>query len=135
MYKKITRQKYNKLKNKTIRRGTFSLLQWKEVKEKYDKKNNNIKATIIRFHSKYCGHCVELNKIWPILIKKKSSLFNFIDVNDKEFQQGRLKELNKQFHVKMIVNGYPTIYKIINNHAISYNNNRDTSSLLKWMVV
>ena len=40
MYKKITRQKYNKLKNKTIRRGTFSLLQWKEVKEKYDKKNN-----------------------------------------------------------------------------------------------
>ena len=99
------------------------------------KKKGNEKATIIRFHSKDCGHCVELNKIWPSLVKKKSFLFQFIDVNDKEFEKGRLNELNKKFNVNMVVNGYPTIYKIINNRFIPYEDNRDTLSLLKWMVL
>lgn len=111
--------------------NVFSFLNRLQTRKEKNKK----KATIIRFHSKHCGHCVELNKIWPNLVKKKSSLFQFIDVNDQQFEKGRLNELNKKFNVNMIVNGYPTIYKIINNRLIPYKDNRDTLSLLKWMVL
>lgn len=138
-----SKKKERKPKNKTVRGGKFSFFHWIQTKkerkgtnsivDKKGKKETNI-PTIIRFHSKYCGHCEELNEIWPTLVKKKSSLFQFIDVDENEFEKGRLKELNKKFHVKMVVDGYPTIYKIINNRLSSYEKNRDILSLLKWMV-
>ena len=138
-----SKKKERKPKNKTVRGGKFSFFHWiqtkkerkgtKSIVDKKGKKETNI-PTIIRFHSKYCGHCEELNEIWPTLVKKKSSLFQFIDVDENEFEKGRLKELNKKFHVKMVVDGYPTIYKIINNRLSSYEKNRDILSLLKWMV-
>lgn len=138
------RQKYNQnQKKRRTPRGTFSLLDW--ISSKKNKSNTRkvkqtkqcIKehATIIRFHSKHCGHCIELDKIWPSLVKQKSNLFKFIDVDDVGFQNGRLEKLNKKFNVNMVVIGYPTIYKIIHCCAIPFNKNRDAKTFLKWMTI
>ena len=133
---------------KSIRGGFNSFMKWltgSQIKKNKtlsiksgsnsnsNSNSNSSRNTIIRFHSTQCGHCIELNQIWPTIVKQKSSAFKFIDVNQNDFNNGKLEELNKRYNVQMQVDGYPTVYKIINGNATDYNGNRDVKSFLKWM--
>ena len=133
-----TRKHKSKLR-KSIFGGYSSFFQWMNVastKTKSNQTRSNRKSNgnniIIRFHSTKCGHCIELNKIWPTIVKERSSTFKFIDVNENNFDS-RLDELNKQYNVTMVVDGFPTIYKIKNGKATSFKGDRNVKSFVKWM--
>ena len=129
-------RKYKSKSRKSIFGGFNSFIQWMSAPNTVNKSpsmsNNKSNNIIIRFHSTECGHCIELNEIWPTIVKERSSTFRFIDVNEDSFDN-RLNELNKQYNVTMVVDGFPTIYKIQNGKATYYKGDRNVKSFLKWM--
>jgi len=100
--------------------------------------------TIIgKVYASWCGHCVELSKIWPTVIKEtKASIptknaVRFVSIEEKGLDN-KLKHFYKKYHIsdseKVKVNGYPTIFKIKNGTITYFEGERNVESLKKWIL-
>jgi len=87
-----------------------------------------------RFYANWCGHCKNMAKDWAELIQDKLFLKDAIifDVEDKDQDKHipRIKEYTNDKNIK--VDGYPTIFKIINGVTEYYNGEKTKEKLREW---
>lgn len=100
------------------------------------------KIIIGKVYASWCGHCVELSKIWPEVIKSvKASMPTKNDVRFVSIEEtgldNKLKHFYKKYHIseseKVKVNGYPTIFKIKDSKISYFEGERNTDSLKNWI--
>ena len=82
------------------------------VNEKNIKKFNEMvmregQKTIVKFYASWCGHCKELNRKWPLIVKDvKKTKGNGILASIPEHMIQKLECSN-------IIEGYPTIRYLV----------------------
>ena len=101
------------------------------------------KIIIGKVYATWCGHCVELTKIWPQVIKgvkSSSPLKNsvrFVSIEEKGLDN-KLKHFYKKYHIseneKIKVNGYPTIFKIKDGSITYFDGERNVESIKNWII-
>lgn len=103
--------------------------------------NPNNKSSLVkpsrvygRFYANWCGHCKNMAKDWAELIQDKLFLKDAImfDVEDKDQDKHipKIKEYTNDKNIK--VDGYPTIFKIINGVTEYYNGEKTKEKLREW---
>ena len=118
------------------------------TQKKMPNSNNNVtntqlqsKIVIGKVYAEWCRHCQILKPEWDIMKNNIENKFPnkyiFSDIDDKNSKTS-IEKINKMFvsgsNPKLIVNGFPTIYKIINGKVEYYNGNRKAPDMEKWFL-
>lgn len=86
---------------------------------------------IVLVYASWCGHCEQLKPEWEKMKLSVSSALNIIEIEESEKEQ---LEKYKQMNPSLVINGYPTIFKIHSNGHVEYfNGERDAANLKKWV--
>lgn len=99
-------------------------------------KSVTVKPTRVygRFYANWCGHCKNMAKDWSELIQDKLFLKDAVlfDVEDKDQDKHipKIKEYTNDKNIKL--DGYPTIFKIINGVTEYYNGEKTKEKLREW---
>lgn len=101
-----------------------------------EKRKSSKPVTIGLVYAEWCGHCKSLKPIWK---KLKHSLspsknFNIFELENSDAnKEAKLKSVGKKTRGGSIqVNGFPTLFKILNGKVEYYNGERTLDALLKW---
>ena len=101
-----------------------------------EKPKSSKPITIGLVYAEWCGHCQSLKPIWKQLKKALSmnTKINIFELEDSdENKEAKLKSVGKNTHGGSIqVNGFPTLFKILNGKVDYYNGERTLDALLKW---
>lgn len=124
--KSTTRSKYNYLRtiHKKINGGVV------------ENKNITSSSRVYgRFYADWCGHCKNMATEWANLIQDKLFLKDAIlfDVKDDESNK-KIPQINKHITDGNLVklDGFPTIFKIINGTIEYYNGEKTKNKLMEW---
>ena len=99
------------------------------------------KQVIGKVYADWCGHCKTLIPEWKIMkanIQNKfPDTYIFSEIEDKNSANG-VEKINKMFvrgtNPKLMVNGFPTVYKIVNGKVEYYSGARKAPDMEKWFL-
>ena len=101
-----------------------------------EKRRSSKPITIGLVYAEWCGHCQALKPDWKKLkdTLSKNKKFNIFELEDSDTnKESKLKSVGKKTHGGSIqVNGFPTLFKILNGKVEYYNGERTFDALLKW---
>ena len=101
-----------------------------------EKQKSSKPITLGLVYAKWCGHCQSLKPEWKKLKEtlSKNKKFNIFELEDSDAnKESKLKSVGKKTHGGSIqVNGFPTLFKILNGKVEYYNGERTLDALLKW---
>jgi len=101
-----------------------------------EKHKSSKPITVGLVYAEWCGHCQALKPIWKQLKQSLSTnpKFNIFELEDSDVnKESKLKSVSKKTHGGSIqVNGFPTLFKILNGKVEYYNGERTLDALLKW---
>ena len=118
--------RYNKIQYKNKTKRNFN---------KKPKKVNLVTAGLI--YAEWCGHCQALKPHWYKMkknMKNKKKSPNFIEIEDSDqLKQKKIDDINNKLgEQKLVINGFPTVFKIKGGQIEYYEGQRDADSLSKW---
>jgi hypothetical protein len=84
-----------------------------------------------------CIHCKNMQLSWDNL-KNKLTKHNVtvIEIEASNNQDEQINQINEKYVTdinKLICNGYPTIFKIVNGKVSYYESERSTEKMYKWI--
>ena len=91
-----------------------------------------------RIYSNGCPHCIAMQKEWDLLksLVSKNKRVKVEDIEASDNQEGNISRVNKVYGVKgsllHVVEGYPTIFKIVNHRVHYFEGERTAKSILFW---
>jgi len=95
-----------------------------------------------RIHAVWCGHCINLNKLWSSILREikqhtKKEEVKFISIKQNE-ESKKLPWENKHF-IKSgapvsVQGGYPTLFKIVDGQVHYYNGPREPKSIAEFVI-
>lgn len=92
-------------------------------------------STIIigKVYADWCGHCEALKPKWEKLkeILPKGRV-QTIEIEESETE--KRTEFEKKYNKTINVNGYPTIFKIVNNKIEYYSGPREPEDMKRWIL-
>jgi len=91
-----------------------------------------MKTIVGKIYANNCGYCQMLKPEWN---KFKLQIKNNKNIQIKEIEQGEYKKMEdfKERYPDLLVNGYPTIFKIYPNKKIEYyTGDRTAIEMKKW---
>lgn len=99
------------------------------------------KQVIGKVYADWCGHCKTLIPEWKIMKANIQNKFPdkyiFSEIEDKHSANG-VEKINKMFVIgtnpKLTVNGFPTVYKILNGRVEYYSGARQAPDMEKWFL-
>uniref|UniRef100_A0A6C0HAV1 Thioredoxin domain-containing protein n=1 Tax=viral metagenome TaxID=1070528 RepID=A0A6C0HAV1_9ZZZZ len=101
-----------------------------------EKQKSSKPITIGLVYAEWCGHCQALKPEWEKLKEtlSKNKKCNIFEVEDSDVNKdAKLKSVGKKINGGSIqVNGFPTLFKILNGNVEYYNGERTFDALLKW---
>jgi thiol-disulfide isomerase/thioredoxin len=101
-----------------------------------EKHRSSKPITIGLVYAEWCGHCQALKPDWKKLkdTLSKNKKINIFELEDSDTnKESKLKSVGKKTHGGSIqVNGFPTLFKILNGKVEYYNGERTFDALLKW---
>jgi thiol-disulfide isomerase/thioredoxin len=86
-----------------------------------------------KVYANWCGHCQDLKPKWQTLknILPKNRV-QFVEIEEAEtYKRARFEKIHR---TKINVNGYPTIFKIINNKIHYYSGPREPEDMKRWIL-
>ena len=99
------------------------------------------KSVIGKVYANWCGHCKTLIPEWTTMknnIKNKfPDKYIFSEIEEKNSENG-VENINKLYvlgsNPKLTVNGFPTVYKILNGKVEYYSGARKAPEMEKWFL-
>jgi thiol-disulfide isomerase/thioredoxin len=85
-------------------------------------------------YAEWCGHCQALKPHWDKMknnMKNKNTHFIEIEDSDK-LKEYKINKINKSVKNKLVVNGFPTVFRIKGGNLEYYEGERTTESMQKW---
>lgn len=101
-------------------------------------RNSTNKIIIGVVHANWCGQCTILMPEWIKMTSELKNVNNIVVLSIEETDsQNEISKINntylKNSIEKLVVNGYPTIFKITNQGKLEYyNGNRNHNDLVNW---
>ena len=92
-------------------------------------------STIIvgKVYADWCGHCQALKPKWEQL-KQILPKGRVQTVEIEESETDKLSQFEKDHKKTISVNGYPTIFKIVNNKIEYYSGPREPEDMKRWVL-
>ena len=101
-----------------------------------EKRKSSKPVTIGLVYAEWCGHCKSLKPIWKELkhAVSPSKNFNIFELEDSDKnKEAKLKSVSKKINGGSLqINGFPTLFTILNGKVEYYNGERTLDALLKW---
>jgi thiol-disulfide isomerase/thioredoxin len=107
----------------------------------FNKRPNHLKViTIGLIHANWCGHCQALKPEWQKMKNemkmenKRGKNFHFVEIEDSDsMKEKKINNINKKLKEgKIMVDGFPTIFKIEGGNVKYYQGQREARSLKSW---
>jgi len=91
------------------------------------------RVIIGKIYANWCGHCQHLKPEWEKMkMRIPVQRYEIVEIEESE---GPKLEHFKQIHPSLVVNGYPTIFKIHPNKRIEYYTGSPISEeIKKWVI-
>ena len=86
-----------------------------------------------KVYANWCGHCQDLKPKWQSLkrILPKGRV-QFVEIEESE--KNKRSQFEKKHNKTLNVNGYPTIFKIVNNKIEYYSGPREPEDMKRWVL-
>ena len=105
--------------------------------KKHNKKNSPKNTIVVgKVYANWCGHCKNLKPEWVrmkshIQRKKGKTHIVYAEIEENEIDT-KLKTLQDTNKTQIAVNGYPTLFRIVNGKVEYYNGNREANQMADW---
>jgi len=86
-----------------------------------------------KVYADWCGHCQELKPKWAQL-KKILPKGRVQTIEIEEAETDKRAQFEKTHKKTIDVNGYPTIFKIVNNKIEYYSGPREAEDMKRWVL-
>jgi hypothetical protein len=111
-----------------------------KINKTLNKRPNHLKLTTVGLiHANWCGHCQALKPEWhkmknEMKMGNKNRNFHFVEIEDSDImKEKKINNINKKLKgKKIVINGFPTIFKIEGGDVKYYGGEREARSLKNW---
>jgi len=87
-----------------------------------------------KFWMNGCGYCEQIKDIWKKVVKTLNSDHKYVNVDIiSENVRAGADALNQLTGASVEANGYPTLYKIVNNTVEYYTGERTYENIVNWL--
>lgn len=94
------------------------------------------KVIVGKVYAKWCGHCKNLKPEWKRMkkhINQKKGKKHIVYAEIEENEIGtKLRNVEIQNNVKVQIDGYPTLFRIVGGKLEYYNGNRQSEQMADW---